>query len=91
MCFVRRVESAYKSKLQSARGLDPEGMSAIHQSTYSKRFIDFFEQHVDVGAPAEDNDEQRQRDPEENDEYGEPEAGNSKSEEEAFEDLVKNW
>lgn len=51
------MESAYKSKMQVARGLDPEGMSAIHQSTYSKRFTDFFEQHVDVGEPTKSSDE----------------------------------
>ena len=42
------MESAYKSRLQAVKGLAPEGMSAVHQSAYAKRFVEFFEQHVDV-------------------------------------------
>ena len=45
---VNRVESAYKSRLQAVKGLAPEGMSAVHQSAYAKRFVEYFEQHVDV-------------------------------------------
>jgi hypothetical protein len=43
----KRLESAYKQRLQILAGKDPSLISAVDASVYSKRFVDFMTDHLE--------------------------------------------
>jgi hypothetical protein len=43
-----RMEHVYKSRLQAAKGRDPELISAVDPITYSRRFFSFVHDHIPV-------------------------------------------
>jgi len=45
--MTKRLESAYKQRLQMLAGKDPTLISAVDASVYSKRFLEFITSHID--------------------------------------------